>query len=199
MNKANTLGKETYFLDLNIKVIGSNVHTSVYDKRDDFGFPIVNFPWLSGDVPKLPSYGVYISQLVTSRFARCCTSVSDLNSKNLQLTSKLLTQLRKTFGKFFRSNSDLLSKFGEISFQEYLTEGISHPVFYGDLVYKLRRVRCEANFFSSGSKIVKRIRRRKYDPLIIERTIGIVLAPSTALYRSFLKHCTLTNKAVGTI
>ena len=41
-------------LDLNIKVVGSNIHTSVYDKRDDFGFPIVNFPWLSGDVPRLP-------------------------------------------------------------------------------------------------------------------------------------------------
>ena len=62
----------------------------VYDKRDDFGFPIVNFPWLSGDVPRLPSYGIYISQLV--RFARCCTSVSDFHSKNLQITSKLLTQ-----------------------------------------------------------------------------------------------------------
>ena len=85
------------------------------------------------------------------------------------------------------------------SFQEYVTEGISHPVSYGDLVYKLRRVRCEANFASSGSKIVKRLRRRKYDPLIIERTIGLVLGPSTALYRSFLEHCTLTYKAVGTI
>ena len=158
LNKANTSDKETSFLDLSVGVIGGDVRASVYDKRDDFGFPIVNFPWLSGDVPRLPSYGVYISQLV--RFARCCTSVSDFNSKNLQLTSKLLTQgyryhkLRKTFGKFFRSYSDLLSKFGEISFQEYVTEGISHPVFYGDLVYKLRRVRCEANFVSSGSKIV---------------------------------------------
>ena len=99
----------------------------------------------------------------------------------------------------FRSYSDLLSKFGEILFQEYVTEGISHPVFYGDLVYKLGRVRCEANFVSSGSKIVKRLRRRKYDPLIIERTIGLVLGPSTALYRSFLEYCTLTNKALGTI
>ena len=90
--------------------------------------------------------------------------------------------------------------YDEISFQEYVTEEISHPVFYGDLVYKLRRVRFEANFVvSSGSKIVKRIRRRKYNPLIIERTIGLVLGPSTALYRSFLKHCTLTNKAMGTI
>ena len=64
LNRANTSDKETSFLDLNIKVIGSDIHTSVYDKRDDFGFPIVNFPWLSVEVPRLPSYGIYISQLV---------------------------------------------------------------------------------------------------------------------------------------
>ena len=46
---------------------------------------------------------------------------------------------------------------------------------------------------------MKRLRRRQYDPVIIERTIGLVLGPFTALYRSFLKRCTLTNKAVGTI
>ena len=203
LNKANTSDKETFFLDLNIKVIGSDIHTSVYDKRDDFGFPIVNFPWLSGVVPRLPSYGIYISQLL--RFARCCTSVFDFHSKNLQITSKLLTQgyryhkLRKTFGKFFRSYSKLLSKFGDISFQEYVLKGISHPVFFDDLVYKLRRVKYTPNFISSGSKIVKRLRRRQYNPLIIERTIGLVLGPSTTLYGPFLKHCTLTNKAVGTI
>ena len=33
------------------KVIGSDIHTSVNDNRDDFRFPIINFPWLSGDVP----------------------------------------------------------------------------------------------------------------------------------------------------
>ena len=107
LNKTNTSDKETSFLDLNIKVIGSDIHTSVYDKRDDFVFPIVNFQWLSGDFPRLPSYGIHISHLV--RFARCCTSVLDFHSKNLKITSKLLTQgyryhkLRKTFGKFFRS------------------------------------------------------------------------------------------------
>ena len=56
--------KETSFLGLTIKVIGSDVHTSVYNKRDDFGFPIVNFPWFSGDVSRLPSCCVYISQMV---------------------------------------------------------------------------------------------------------------------------------------
>ena len=108
--------------------------------------------------------------------------------------------LRKTFGKFFRSYSELLSKFGDISFQEYVFKGISHPVVYGDLVYKLRRVTDTPNFISSGSKIVKRLRRRQYhDPLIIDTTIGLVLGPCTALCRLFLKNCTMTNKAVGTI
>ena len=64
----------------------------------------------------------------------------NFHSKNLQIASKLLTQgyryhkLQKTFEKFFRSYSELLSKFGDISFQEYVSKGISHPVFDGDLV-----------------------------------------------------------------
>ena len=28
---------------------------------DDFNFEIVNFPFLDGDVPRSPSYGIYIS------------------------------------------------------------------------------------------------------------------------------------------
>ena len=47
LNKAITSDKEPSFLDLNIKVVGSDVHTSVDDKRDDFGFPIVNFTLVS--------------------------------------------------------------------------------------------------------------------------------------------------------
>ena len=60
-------------------------------------------------------------------------------------------------------------------------------------------MRTNKNFVSSGSRIVKRLRRRKYDPLIIKSAIGFVLGPSTALYKSFLNHSTLTNKALGTI
>ena len=35
LKKANTSAKETSVLDFNIKVIGSDVHTSVYDKHDN--------------------------------------------------------------------------------------------------------------------------------------------------------------------
>ena len=49
------------------------------------------------------------------------------------------------------------------------------------------RVKGGANLISSGSKIVKRLRRRQYDPAFIERTIGLVFDPFRALCRSFLK------------
>ena len=71
-------------------------------------------------------------------------------------------------GPFYYRNP--IYPFVDISFQEYVLKGISHPVFYGDLVYKLRRVKDTPNIISSGSKIVKRLRRRQYDPMIIERT-----------------------------
>ena len=84
LRKANHSDKETSFLDLNNdkKKNGSHIHTHVYNKHNDFGFPIAYFPWLRGDVHKLLSYGIYISQLV--RYARWCTSVFDFHSKDLQ-------------------------------------------------------------------------------------------------------------------
>ena len=36
----------------------------MYDKRDDFDFDIVNFPFLDDDIPRTTSYGVFISQLI---------------------------------------------------------------------------------------------------------------------------------------
>ena len=37
LNKANACDKNTPFLALNIKVAYNDIHTRVYDKRDDFG------------------------------------------------------------------------------------------------------------------------------------------------------------------
>ena len=148
----------------------------------NFRFPIINFHWLIDYVPRLLSYGIYIWQLIW--FAMCCTNVFDFHSKNLQFTSKLLTfdtglhRASKTFEQFFRSYSDLLSKFNDISFQDHVSEEISHPVYYGDLVHKVRKIKCAVNFVSSGSKIVKCLRRWMYSPVIIERIIGLVLCPS---------------------
>ena len=66
LNKANSSDTEAPFLDLNLNLSIRNgiVSSKIYDKRDDFNFEIVNFPFLDGDVPRSPSYGVYISQLI---------------------------------------------------------------------------------------------------------------------------------------
>ena len=76
-----------------------------------------------------------------------------------------------------------------------------YPVFYGDEVYKIKRVTCVANFISSGSKIldlVKRFRRRQYDLVIIERKIRHVLGPCTDLRNSF-PEVLQSDKAMGTL
>ena len=70
------------------------VSTKIYDKRDDFNFEIVDFPFLDEDVPRFPSYGVCISQLI--RFARVCSHVDDFNNRNKFLTSKLLNKVIDT-------------------------------------------------------------------------------------------------------
>ena len=36
------------------------VKTKIYDKRADFDFDIVNFPFLDGDVPRSTVYDVYL-------------------------------------------------------------------------------------------------------------------------------------------
>ena len=90
LNKANFSDAEAPFLDLNLLVTNGIISSKIYDKQDDFNFEIVNFPFLDGDVPRSPSYGVYISQLI--RFARVCSNVDDFNNRNLFLTAKLLKQ-----------------------------------------------------------------------------------------------------------
>ena len=90
LNKANTSDTEAAFLDLHLSISNDIVSTKIYDKRDDFDFEIVNFPFLDGDVPRSTSYGVYISQLI--HFARASNDVADFNTRNKLLTQKLLKQ-----------------------------------------------------------------------------------------------------------
>ena len=130
-------------MDLHLSIVDGCVSCKIYDKRDDFGFEIVNFPFLDGDVPRAASYGVYISQLI--RFARVSSHVTDFNTRNKLLTAKFLDQgyryhkLCKAVSKFYRHHSDFVSKFN-VGLKSLLQQGLSEPEFYGDLVYKFRKI-----------------------------------------------------------
>ena len=101
-------------MDLNLCISNGTVSTKINDKRDDFDFDIVNFPFLDGDVPRRTSYGVYISQLI--KFARASSNLSDFNYHNKVLTAELPRQgyryftFRRAFSKFYRRYSALVEK-----------------------------------------------------------------------------------------
>ena len=135
LNKANISDTEAPFLALHLSISSGFVSSKIYNKRDDFDFDIVNFPFLDGAVPHSTSYGVYISQLI--RFARVSSHVAAFNARNKSLTAKLLQQgyryhkLRKTFSKFYHRHYKLVSKFN-VGLKSLLHQGLSESEFYGD-------------------------------------------------------------------
>ena len=88
---------------------------TLYDKRNDFDFHIVNFPFLSSNIPSDPSYGVYISQLIG--YARCCSHYEHFRYHHKCLADRLLSQfyralrLEKSFKKFYGRYQDLIEKY----------------------------------------------------------------------------------------
>ena len=198
LNKANMSDNSASFLDLDITINNNVIHTKVYDKRDDFNFDIVNYPHLDGDVPRSASYGVYISQLI--RFARACTSVEDFNARNLVITEKLLKQgyryvkLRKTFSKFYYRNRPLVDKY-KCSLRSLLRHGVSHPEFYGDVVYKLRKIHGHILFDFLFRKRIRKFVKCGYDPIILQRTARLVVSNSTVDHHSYLFNCTMATNS----
>ena len=93
---------------------GGKLSTRLYDKRDDFDFHIVNFPFLSSNIPSSPSYGVYIWQLI--RYATCCSHYDDSRYCHKCLVDRLLSQgyivlrLEKSFKKFYGKYQDITEK-----------------------------------------------------------------------------------------
>ena len=68
----------------------NNITTKLYDKRDAFGFHIVNFPCMSNNIPSAPACGVYASQLIC--YARYCSNYSDFLLCHRDLVTRLLSQ-----------------------------------------------------------------------------------------------------------
>ena len=107
---------------------------------------------------------IYISQLI--RFARVCNHVTDFHVRNKYVTAKLLQQgyryhkLRKTFSKFYRRYYEFISIFNSGS-NMHLREGLSEPEFYGDLVYKFKKLIGRNGF--QFRKIIIRYNRIRYN------------------------------------
>ena len=103
------------YLDCYLYIANGKLTTRLYDKRDDFNFPIVNFPFLSSNIPSAPAYGVYVSQLI--RYARTCSNYQDFMERGKVLTTKLLSQVYQktklvaTLKKFYGRHHDLVNPY----------------------------------------------------------------------------------------
>ena len=106
------------YIDLHLEIdCEGRLKTRLYDKRDDFNFSIVNFPFICSNIPAAPEYGVYISQLI--QYSRACGSYQDFFDKGLLLIRKLRSQgfrwvkLKSSlFSTFYGRHRDLVDRYG---------------------------------------------------------------------------------------
>ena len=117
------------------------------------------------------------------------------NTRNKLLTQKLLKQgyryhkLRKTFSKFYRRYFDLISKF-QVGLKSLLRQGLSEPDFYGDLVYKLKKIVGSNNFSAQFIKIISHYKKIGYNINVLQQTACLVVNPITVGNFAFLFNCT---------
>ena len=88
------------------------LHTNIYDKRDDFNFHITNCAVVSSNIP---AYGVFISQLI--RYARARSWYECFMLRATRLSNKLLEQgyvkecLKSSLKKFYGRYGDPIKQY----------------------------------------------------------------------------------------
>ena len=76
-----------------------------------------------------------------------------------------------------------------------LQQGISEPIFYGDLVYKFKRIVGKPNFSDQFKKIIKRHKKVGYNLDIMRQSAYLVVNPITVYSYDFLFNCTTVGQA----
>ena len=66
-----------------------------------------------------------------------------------------------------------------VSLKNLLQQGISEPEFYGDLVYRIRKIIGKSNFSEQFRKLINRYGRIEYNQAIMRQTACLVVNPIT--------------------
>ena len=142
--------------------------TKIYDKRDDFDFDIMNFPFLDGDVPRSASYGGFRQGY---RYQK----------------------LRKAFSKFYRRHFDIVSNYN-VGLKTLLLQGLSDPELYGDLVYKFRKIIGKNDFPYHFKKIIVRYKKIGYNINVMRQSAILVVNPIKVNSFAYLFNCTTVGR-----
>ena len=120
------------------------------------------------------------------------SQVADFNTWNKILTAKLFKQgcryhkLRKPFSKFYRHHCDLVSKFN-VGRRSLFKQGLSELEFYGDFVYKFRKIVRRNDLSDQFRKIIIRYKTTGYSMNVMRRTAclavnSVMVGNFTALF-----------------
>ena len=161
------------------------------DRKQRVVSPSVSHSW---KMFLAPSYGVYISQLIC--FTRVCSNIDGFNNRKLFLNAKLLKQglryhkFRKAFSKSYHRHSE-----ANIGLKALLQQSISEPIFYGDLVYKFKRIDGQLNSSDQFKKIIKRYIKDGYNLHAMLLSACLVVNPIMVYGYGFLFNCTTVVQA----
>ena len=74
-------------------------------------------------------------------------------------------------------------------------QGLSEPEFYGDLVYKFKKIRGMTDFSDQFRKIIMRYKRIGYNLNVMRQSACLVINPITVDNYSALFNCTPVDRA----
>jgi hypothetical protein len=104
----------------------------------------------------------------------------DFNERNIALTKRLLKQgflyqeLRRKFSNFYKKHTDLVSKYN-VSLLWLLSNGISHPSFYNDVLKRIRKLKHKyCDIKSALSKLINLFLTKGYNRHTLKQTILLV-------------------------
>ena len=123
-----------------------------------------------------------IAILLTSTLAINCQLRNFLNK------TIVIVNLAKPFLNFIDD-----TKF-QVGLKSLLRHGLSEPEFYGDLVYKLKKIVGSNNFSAQFIKIISNYERIGYNINVLQQTACLVVNPITVGNFAFLFNCILTGQ-----
>ena len=89
-----------------------------------------------------------------------------------------------------------MSKYN-VGLKTLLLEGLSQPEFYGDLVYKFRKIIGKNDFPYHFKKIIVRYKKIGYNIDVLRQTACWVVNPITFDSFAHLFNCTMVGRASG--
>ena len=125
--------------------------------------------------------------------------VDDFNTRNKDLTAKLLGQgykyhkIRKAFSKFYRRHFDIVSKY-DVGLKTLLLQGLSKPAFYGDLVFKFRKIIGKSDFPYYFKNVIVRYEKIGYNIDVLQQTTCLVVNPVKVNSFAYILNCTTVGR-----